>query len=183
MNANLLVRLKIKKIYNIDGPGLLEKQFLSYKFKRVLPKYEQIIPNESIVGIILNNKNTKVIKSSISGPLAHDIIYWTIKDGRFIPTELSNYSKVLSDAIDNYANQYKPEELKKAISDIYNLLVNCNIIEVNDFKNIKKIKKLIEKSNELDNNSRTILLNLIKMMIDSLGISIKIKFKEILKIL
>lgn len=62
MCCNPLVRSKIQTIYNFDGPGLLDKEFRSKNFKRILPKYAHIIPDDSIVGILLHNQKDTVVK-------------------------------------------------------------------------------------------------------------------------
>lgn len=183
MNANLLVRLKITKIYNIDGPGLLEEQYNSIRYKKILPKYEHIIPNESVVGIILHNDNTKVINSLVGGLLAHDIIYWKINKGKLVSDKLCSYSKELKKALDEYSKKYTKEELEEAVKDIYDLFVKCNIIELNDLKNINNIKRIVNESKNLNENSRIIINSLIKTIINSLSNTIQNKFKEITKIL
>ncbi len=38
MYANFFVRSQIKEIYNVDGPGLLQQEFCSREFKRIMPR-------------------------------------------------------------------------------------------------------------------------------------------------
>ena len=40
MHANILVRTQIREVLNADGPGLLDIEFYSKEFKKVLPKYK-----------------------------------------------------------------------------------------------------------------------------------------------
>jgi len=177
MKANFLVRSKIKEIYNIDGPGLLDKEYKSKSYQRILHKYKQILPDNSLVGIIMNSSNRKVIQTSIVGPLAHDILYWNIEKDHFIPSKLSEYSKELSIALKKYQKKHTKEEIEKAIQDIYSVIVESNIIELQDLKSFNNIKSLITNSKKLDDNSRTLFLELIGTFIKSLGSTIYNRFQ------
>lgn len=183
MHANYLVRRKIKKIYNMDGPGLLKKQYNSRRYRKVLPKYVHIIPNSSIVGIILYNSNTKVIKSSVKGPLAHDILFWQIDNDKLIPAELETFSKELSIKIKEFIDNHTKEELENSIKDINQVFLNAKIVELQDLNNIKNIKKVVEESKYLDKDSKEFLKEIINIVITSFNSTIQTKLKEIKKII
>ena len=43
MYANFIVRNKIKYIYSGDGPGVLDKEFNSKKYQKIINKYTHLI--------------------------------------------------------------------------------------------------------------------------------------------
>ena len=183
MHANYLVRRRIKKIYNMDGPGLLRKQYNSRRFKSILPKYKHIIPNASIVGIILYNSNTEVVKSSVRGPLAHDILFWQIDKDKFIKGELETFSKELSIKIKDFIDNHTKEELRKSVSDINQVFLNAEIVELQDLNSIKNIKKVLDEGKHLDKDSKEFLTEVLNMVIKSFGSTIQTKLKEMKKII
>ena len=183
MHTNFLVRSKIKKIYNMDGPGLLKEQYHSNRFKKVLNKYTHIIPNASIVGIILYNSKTKVIKSTIEGPLAHDILYWKINENKLEEAKLETFSKELSKQIKDYMNNHSKEELERRINDIYDVFLKANIIELSDLNSIKNLRKLLDEGKNLDNDTRVLLSDVISIITQSFGITIHTKLSELKKII
>ena len=91
INANILKRIMIKKIYNFDGQGFLE---ITNKFKRMSSKIINFIPETSIFGELMYNNTLKhVIKSSKKGIEAHNIYTWQIENQDFIKGSLSNDSQ------------------------------------------------------------------------------------------
>ena len=97
MNCNFFVRKKIQKVYNVDGPGLLKRQFESKKFARILPIYTHIVPDDSLVGVLLHSDHYQIVDTDVEGVLAHDILYWKVKDDSFVSDKLSSFSKTLGE--------------------------------------------------------------------------------------
>ena len=176
MNSNWIIRNKIRKIYNMDGPGLLEKEYNSKAFKRIIPKYIQILPNNSIVGIILNNTNQKIIGTLVNGPLAHDIIYWRVKDKELEKAELKSFSKQLHDNILEYVKTHNKDDIKGTIDNLYYISKKTEINTLFDLKESKNLMKFINTCKELNQNSRNTLFEFINMILKSFGYSKYIDF-------
>ena len=71
------IRHKIKFIFNNDGPGFREKEFSSKEYNEISDRIISFKPEDSIVGVLLNNlPATKVVKSKEKGIRAHDITSW-----------------------------------------------------------------------------------------------------------
>ena len=68
---------------------------LCMELNDIQKKYIHIIPDYSLVGLLLNHSNDKVVSSSNKGILAHDIIYWMVDKNHFQKSELSSMSKEL----------------------------------------------------------------------------------------
>ena len=64
MYANRLVKNKIISVYSNDGLGLLKEEFNSKKYKNIEEKLISIVPNYSVIGLMLNNRtDVEVIRS------------------------------------------------------------------------------------------------------------------------
>lgn len=167
MFANPFVRTKINKIYNNDGPGLLEKEFSSKKYQNIKKKYIHIIPNYSLVGLLLNHSNDKVVTSTNKGILAHDIVYWVVEKNHFQKTTLSPISKELDKEIQNWFIHYKDQDKIEFINNLDEILKKSNITSILDLKREnKKIIDLIYQSKNMSESSK-------KTLHDFLGIIIK----------
>ena len=180
MSANFFIRRRIKRIYNMDGPGLLDKEFNSKEFKRIIPIYTHILPYNSMVGIILNSTNEKVINTSVNGPLAHDVLYWKIKGNELEEKELSSFSKQLHDNILLFEKDHNKEEIKDSIENMYYICKKAEINTLLELKDTKNIMKIINECKELNQNSRTILYEFMLMIIKSFGYS---KYLDLLNII
>ena len=76
MRLSLLKKLAVKEIYSFDGPGLRENEFNSLNYKLMKKKLHNIIPDESMVGVLFNQENLDVIKSDAKGIMQHAATSW-----------------------------------------------------------------------------------------------------------
>lgn len=170
MGCNALVRAKIKTVYNFDGPGLLQNEIESKNYKRILPKYCHIIPDDSLVGIILNSPKDIVVKSKISGPLAHNIVYWEIENDHLQRNKLSSFSKELRIGLKSYLESHSKEELKIVINNLDKVCQKANVTSLIEFKqDHRKIIDFIKSCSCLDMESRNMLYDLVNVFIKALG--------------
>ncbi len=179
MYANSIVRSKIEKVYNVDGPGLLEKEFLSRRYAKIKRKYLHILPDYSLVGLFLNHDKDKVVKSTNKGILAHNIVYWQIDGTHFHKTKLSTLSKELDDEIKKWFDQYKDEDKKEFIKNLDLILKKANIKSIVEIKeNQAKIFDIIYESREIEQRSKEIINSFIKMIIKCIADTKKEEWKS-----
>lgn len=183
MYANFLVRSQIKEIQNVDGPGLLDQEFYSHEFKRILDRYKHIIPDNSFVGMLLNNTNEIVIKTNTNGPITHNIAYWEIKNDKFVFNELSPYSDELRKDILKWLTATHKNDIRKLAKNFQNIFESAGIDSLIDIKKKKRlIFNLIEESRNMEPEAKRVLINFLKMVIKSFGDTyidgIKTKIKD-----
>ena len=170
MCCNSLVRRKIQSVYNYDGPGLLDKEFRSKRFKRLLPKYHHIIPNESIVGIMLYSSKDQVIHSLLSGVIAHDISFWEVEKDHFKKDKLSSFSKELHSGLLSYIDCHTQSELKMIIQNLDKVCQKANVTSLLEFKeDYHKIIDFIRACTSLDMESRNMIYDLVNVFIRAIG--------------
>ena len=168
IEANFLNRLKIKQVYNFDGPGLLENEINSKKFRRVSKKITTYIPEESIVGILLNNPTyTKVIKSNSKKVQQHDAFTWECLGTIFYPGELSKYSQTFSKKIQKIITKYSLEERKLFVDTFFKLLYNAGYSTKSELNKLEfnKIKKIIVEMQRLKKEEKDIIIEILKIFI------------------
>ena len=179
MDCRWLIHRRIRAVYNVDGPGLLEKEFSSLRFQNIKNKYFHIIPDNSIVGILLNNVNDIVIKSNITGPLAHDILFWEVEKNSFVSSKLSTFSKEFQEGIAKYLKTYTPDQLRKSVNDLFQVCEKANISTLLEFKESnRKIIDFLNASKSLEPEARKMVLDLLSIYIKSIGNS---KYKDLME--
>ena len=139
MNLGFLKRLKLKTIFNNDGPGLRKKQIESRKYKKIKNKYIHIVPDYSYIGILLRDEEYKVIKSSKKNIMCHDMNYWEIDDKSLVLSELSTFSKKTALSILTWLDSHNDLERKLTIESIFNALEDAGIYYTRDIRKIKSI--------------------------------------------
>lgn len=75
-------------MYSNDGPGFSEEMIQSKEYQRMLPKIKTILPESSIVGMLLEHQEKfEVVKSSQSGIQQHDAMSWEVLGSHFVYVE------------------------------------------------------------------------------------------------
>ena len=181
MYSNRLVRHKITKIYSCDGPGLLDKQFKSLRYQNIRKKYIHIIPNSSIIGILLNHSSDRVVKTNKKGLIAHNIVYWEIEDNKFKRSTIDTFSKELDRRLMQWVRRTSVQTKVELTENIYDILLKANVHSIIDIKeNKRKILDILSKSKSISNSTKDSLKELIYILIKSIETTKKEEFKSII---
>ena len=152
MYCNFLTRCKIKKIYNNDGPGLRKEEFKNKYYYLVRKKYIHIIPNYSIVGLLLcHDDDYVVVKSAKKGFLAHSSANWLIEDNHFVKDNLSKTSIVFEKGFSEWIKKFDYEKRKLFVDGLFKSLDENNITSIVELKkDINLILKLVKSTKNID---------------------------------
>ena len=91
---------RILEVWNNDGPGFRKEIAGRPDFREIRPKVKKIIPDGSIIGLLLSDgEEYRVVKSSAAGIRQHDGFTWQVDRNRFETAPLSEGSKVLKKLI------------------------------------------------------------------------------------
>lgn len=166
MYANPLVRRKIKKIYSFDGPGLKKKQIESRFYNKISDRYEHIIPNYSVIGLLLRSYKNKVIESSKKDLYAHSISSWQVDDTEFRKANLSEFSIGLDNTITKWLYKYSNEEKEKMFNDLFTIFEKSGINSVKDVMDSKIVSvfHLIKNAKNMNSSSKETLTELVKFI-------------------
>ena len=155
---------RIKFVYNNDGPGFLEKVFNSSGFLRLEKKLKMFLPEESVVGILLNNTNRyQVVKSKESGFKQHDLFSWLCFGGILVNGKLSAFSIKAKKIFNNWLEKQDLEKRKRLVEGFFGLLKLTGAKNFNDLK-LSNINKLLSKIN-IDDLEKKVLKDVISIFI------------------
>ncbi len=159
MYANFLVRDKIIKVYNNDGPGLLKEQIESRYYRDIIPKLIHLIPVDSIVGLLLRHSdNYLVVKSTKKGILSHDLTTWKVKDKELDIGTLSHFSSGLDIVISDWINKYSKERRKDFVESLFMIFKSANVESFVDIMEKKSlIVKIIISTKDIDKDTKYML--------------------------
>lgn len=181
MKANMFVRAKVKKVYSFDGPGVLENEYNSKEYKKVLKKYVHYIPDYSIVGLLLKNSNNVVVKTSTKGILAHDILYWQVEEDHFVNAQLAKVSKELDKRVDKWFEKYNDEDKQDFIDNLDIVMTKAGITSLLELKeSSKNVINLLKETKEINAHNKKIINEFISIVIDCLVDIKKEEIKELL---
>ena len=165
MLSNIFIKKKIIKIYSNDGQGLRKKEIESKQYKLIENKLTTIIPNYSIVGLLLRGKNYTVIKSSKKGIMAHDATTWVVEDNHFKRDNLSRFSNVFNDGFSKWLDKYDYSKREIFVKEITKILKENNIESLLQIKEKKTLLiKLIKSTKDIDPFVKNMIFDLIKLI-------------------
>lgn len=171
MRLSLLKKLAIKSIYSFDGPGLRETEFNSLNYKLVSKKLHNIIPNESLVGVLFNQENLDVVKSDAKGIMQHAATSWQIENDKFIRTTKSALSDNLDKAIYDWLEHFDLKERQFIIEETFGLLEKSNIKKVSNISDnyLKSFLEVLKASKTLDSHTKVVIMNCLKLLSSTLS--------------
>ncbi|MGI6173022.1 MAG: Mbeg1-like protein [Christensenellales bacterium] len=128
------VQNRIVTVYSNDGPGFREEILERPGYLYILPKVVSIIPEMSVIGLLLSTKSEhRVIKSSAFGILQHDALTWSVHRNRFVEAPLKVVSKLIDKSLSDWLKQMDGEARKFFTETIFSLFESTgaeNFIEI-----------------------------------------------------
>ena len=171
-------RKKIRMIYSNDGPGLRRRELMSKEYKSIRSKYKHIVPQNSIVGMMLRQDENFVVHSNQFGALAHIPSSWEVIDDKLRRSVLSSGSEALNKALVEWLDKHSDEERLSLVNECFDLLVKSGINWTMDFRDPKKVMKAISMINTVPEDTRKLVLDVIKSCADRISeVTIKNKNK------
>ena len=166
------IRSHITKVWSNDGPGFQGEMLQSPAYQSIQEKITLIIPDSSIIGILMNNVEPKIIKSTVNNVQQHDALTWIVKRNHFEKAEsLSANSVFLNKAVDKFLENLSDEEAKIAIDAIFAILEST---DAESFAKLKEggfdsLKDIITALQKLPPEKSSVILRLIGTMISDSG--------------
>lgn len=165
------IQKRILKVYNYDGPGFNKNIINKYETDKILEKIETYIPQDSIIGRLLNHKEKKtVVLSTEKGILQHDIYSWQVQKDDVIKLEKNtNISEDIDKTITDWLETTTPEQRKIFIDLVFELLYST---EANTFVEIynnlsMNIPKILKRYGKISPEDKKIMTKMLKLMVSS----------------
>lgn len=151
---------KIKKIYSFDGPGILKEYLDDRKYLTIKNKIEHIIPNYSLVGVLLNHDVKDIIvKSFYKDVRAHSIFNWEIEDTNFVEDQLSDLSQKWQKSIEKWLERYSYDERKLITRQIFNIFRDLGYNTLSEVLSMKNILNIILNTRKYDDDTKKVLID------------------------
>ena len=168
--CNPKIQKKIIQIYNFDGPGFNRKMMNEEAYKRVENRISTFIPEQSIVGLLMEHEEDyKVVESTEFALLQHEGFSWVIdRDAFVLVDEVNKYSKTLSLTLKAWLAEMNAAERKAVVDAFFDVFVNAGI---NDFTEIvdmdvKTAGLLIKGVAKVPQEQRDKVMKLVKLLIE-----------------
>lgn len=162
---------RIQKVYSFDAPGLHSSIRNSDNFKAIEGKILSIIPENSIVGMMLETPETDlVVKSKTFGLLQHLMVSWEIEGDQFkVVPKVTEDSIQVDQTLKSWTASLSEEELRDFFDLFFGLFIEADIHRFGDITvdTPGKIQKLIENRRNLTHEQATMMDRLSRQLIDT----------------
>ena len=127
------VQERIDRVYSFDGPGLDDETVASEGYARISGKIRSLIPQSSVVGLLLaHHEEYVVVHSNAVGLLQHDPFSWQLVGRRFLEVEqVDRASQVVDLTVHEWLKQLSREERQLFVDTLFSLLESGNASNVN----------------------------------------------------
>jgi len=155
---------RIKRIVNFDGPGLLDKEYNSDKYNKIKDKLINYVPENSVIGILMNNTNYYYVKADGIGFSCHNIDNWYTYGTFFQKGEISKASDKIHENNLLSLRLVKKEELEKVIETFFAVVENNGIKRFSDIKKMNKtvLLKTINDLSDVSSETKEYFMNYLK---------------------
>ena len=162
---------RIIKVYNYDGPGFNKKIINQYGNDKIISKIETYIPQDSVIGRLLNHKEKMTISYSIEkGILQHDIFSWQVLKDDLIKLEKNTeISEDIDKTISDWLEITTPEQRKIVIDTVFDLFYSTDSVSFGEMsRNISKnLPILLKKYGEIAKEDKDMITKMIKLIVSS----------------
>ena len=158
-------RDRIVAVYNNDGPGFDKKFIRSEEYKEMKDRIHTIIPQDSVVGLLLEQEDDyEVIRSHEKGLQQHNAFSWEVLGTRFIHLDaVSEESLQIDSTVHGLIRSLKPVEREKLVDSLYQALVATGAKTLTDL-NIEKVK-LLKLWGTMDPTTRAHMIRLFSLLV------------------
>ena len=183
------VQLRLVDIFCFDSPGLHRSVLETKGYKNIVPLAMRYIPQDSLVGLMLESEVPYVIvKSNATGAMQHSAMTWEIEDGQFIKMEkLTKNSQLNDQTFKKWTESVSDEELELFWNVFFELLFSVGIDTVNDLYGqfMHYVQEFLKAAGNMDEEKRELLTRIALLLVstrfevwkDSLDMSELVQFE------
>lgn len=166
MFAHKHVQNRIIRIINNDGPGFKYDRYKAERATIIDEKGITIIPDSSVIGMIMEQRGqVKIVSSYVHNLFQHDPYELKVMGKEFVKAnEMTKESLKIKEKIDHLFNTLPPKDAKEAIDELFDCLEKHEkktLLDLTkyDFRLLRDLTKLGKKSKKIFMNFINILVS------------------------
>ena len=164
---------RITEIYCNDGPGFNDNVINSEQYKATLPKIRKIIPESSLVGLLLSGAEEKtIIKSSAKGIYQHNPFSWCVTGCCFEKADgLSAESTLMNEALSKWIGELDDSDRKLFVTSVFDSIEASGALTLNDINKNKLMSynAMMNAAKEISAERRIKLFNMLRSLTEISG--------------
>ena len=179
---------KIIEIQSFDSPGFTEDFIASKNYLEMESKIVKIVPEESMIGMLLNDTDTyRIVKSDGEGIHQYDPFLWIVEDNDFVTgKKIDTKAKFVTSTFKEWVGNFTPEQREAFVDGIFDIIQATNAQKAESFidwsENLKGNNALFfETIKDLDPETRSFMLKFLGNIFPSAKDSLLVTPKKFIK--
>ena len=130
---------RIIAVYDFDGPGFQDAFLKKEGYLRLLPRLHSIVPENSIVGMLLSTgKEPEVVACDSFGAKAHDGFTWQVLGTGFVRAKgLSRSSAMFNRAMDETLADMSQQDREAFIESFFEIMTSTGAFTLTDLTEMR----------------------------------------------
>ena len=126
LNAPAAIQSRIRRVYSLDGPGFPESVVTSQDYTNIIDRIVKIVPDSSIVGMILETpERCVVVASDERGLMQHLPFSWQVEHGNLVQLpDISPGSQYFNRALNEWLAKLTYDQRQHTIDALFTLLMS-----------------------------------------------------------
>lgn len=164
------VQDRILEVYTNDGPGFRKEVMVRDEYKQILPKVISIVPDTSIIGMLLTSGvKHRIVESSEKGIMQHDGLTWKVERNRFVRAEQSAVGSFISNSQRDWLSKIDDDSREMFVNTVFSVFEATGAgtfgeIERNKMRSAERMLNTIK---DIPKEQRKELLNIIGELVQS----------------
>ncbi|HEL1961144.1 TPA: DUF2974 domain-containing protein [Streptococcus suis] len=162
---------RILAIYPFDAPGLHKKHLDAPGYKNIQDRIHPIIPQNSIVGMMLETpENAQIVQSNTLGILQHISFSWEVDGSDFkLAPALTSDSLQTNQALKTWTASLTDDELRDFFDLFFGIFIKAGIERFSDItvKPLQKLQEIDRLRKEIAPEEAEMVDKLIRLLFDT----------------
>ena len=171
LNVPDRVQRRIQQVWSNDGPGFHEDILSLPEHQEVARRIVTIIPQSSLVGMILeHDEDYTVVESSEKGLMQHDGFSWEVKGPGFVRLgSVTRQGRHHDLVLKEWVRQMPLDQREKFVEGLFSLLTASGAQTLTDLKeeNLKAVGAMIKAMKDMEKDTRDALLYAFRQLMRS----------------
>ena len=142
------VQDRIINVYSNDGPGFRDEILKKEGYQKILPRVVSILPEESIVGVLLSSEyENHIVKSSAKNINQHDPMTWQVYGNQFVEAEkISDGSRLIDKTFRKWLATMTDDERAVFTDTLFSTIDVAGVTTLNDMSEggVKMISEVMK---------------------------------------
>ncbi len=167
MYGNARYKKKVRNVYNFDGPGFLEDVLSLERYKEMSQKLVHIVPEDSIVGMLLEHDSYVPVVSSAKSILEHDAFTWECFGGYLVRGKLSSKSERFKKQFKEFLEQMTMDEKQDFVDNLFQVFHDLNISDIMQLKDysLTDVFAFLKELTEIPSITKKHLMTIFRLLI------------------